>query len=219
MKDFLHFLRNEENSQDAGGEEGNLRRMKNYYLNEHLFPSMANIVFFFEAISTYPELQDEFEQDIKDLLGIRRIGPRANNYAYVFRNLIHSIIYTKKGYKNNNFRLRLILELQRIVRQRMLNLTLGTFDNDNVARHVNEDIDRAEAWTELVAAKVDDEYDFLTPETDYFRETNVAKVDESKTEFENNREIERRKSWDKYCLKVKPPSRTLVFDVKKKLEN
>lgn len=165
MKNFLQFLRKEELSESAGEKGKNLRRMKNYYLNEHLFPSMANVVFFFETVSLHHELEEEFELDIKDLLGIRRINPKANNYAYVFQALVHSIIYTKKGYKNNNFRLRLILELQRMIRQRLLNLTVGAFENDNVAKYINEDIDRAETWTELVAAKVDEEYDFQAPKS------------------------------------------------------
>lgn len=219
MRNFLHFLKNEDKSLGAGKKERNLRRMKTHYLDKHVFPSMANIVFFFDAISMYPELQDEFELSIKDLLGIRRISPRANNYAYVFQTLIHSIIYTKKGYNDSNFRLRLILELQKIIRQRILSLTVGTFGNDNVARHVNEDIDRAEAWTELVASKVDEEYDFHTPELLYFKENDSAKTKvRDKRQSQNNREIERRRQWDAYCPKLNPPDRALLFDVKKKLE-
>ena len=50
----------------------NLDRMKVYILNKHIFQAMANLTFFFESIAESPELQEVFEDDIKELLFWRK---------------------------------------------------------------------------------------------------------------------------------------------------
>ena len=61
--------------------------------------AMANLMFVFEVVSMYPELQEEFDSGIIDLLGIRRLDSTKGNYVSCLihflqrlfqRNSIHS---------------------------------------------------------------------------------------------------------------------------------
>ena len=40
-------------------------------LNNHIFRSMANLVYFFEFINKHPELEGVFDDDVEDLFGLR----------------------------------------------------------------------------------------------------------------------------------------------------
>jgi hypothetical protein len=82
---------------------------------------MANLVLFFKSIAAYPQLGEVFEDDIKDLLGIRRNNPQLNNYGFIIFNLLQSIlqigegVYNEKRSHNKDFRLRLNQLLQETV--------------------------------------------------------------------------------------------------------
>ena len=85
-----------------------LKRRKNYIVDK-VFQSMANLLFFFESIGNVPsstwiritpdkrkrkideigreahkELQKLFEDDVKDLLGIRSKNPKDKKQSYAF---------------------------------------------------------------------------------------------------------------------------------------
>ena len=66
--------------------------MKVKILNRYIFPAMADLTFFFEAIAEYPELQETFANDLKDLLGIRRYDPDKTEYGYMLQSLIGAIL-------------------------------------------------------------------------------------------------------------------------------
>ena len=80
-----------------------MRNEKKEILNDFVFPSMANILFFFEALAEDEDfntesknkknfhLREVFRDDIKELLGIKRLNPKSGNYAFVFTSLLHSI--------------------------------------------------------------------------------------------------------------------------------
>jgi hypothetical protein len=57
-------------------EDHRLRIKKVRLLNNIIFPAMANLTYFFECVANHPELQSIFEDDLKDLFGIR------HNYEY-----------------------------------------------------------------------------------------------------------------------------------------
>ena len=98
---------------------------------------MANLTYFFETISSYPELQNEFESDIKDLLGIRRTSPKITDYAFMFSSLINGI--TKSTYQRKSsyqisdyFRLKLIHQLQEAVYAKLTYLKILETDKTTV---------------------------------------------------------------------------------------
>ena len=147
----------EEEKTEYEKEYDNVHRLKDYYL-KRIFQAMADLTFFFEAISSYVELQDEFESDIKDLLGIRRVNPRTTNYAFMFGSLMYSIITSSRI--TDDFRLKLIHKLQVAIRAKLT--TFKVLETDKTTARVFEDIDRVLAWTEMISLRVRDEYDFGT---------------------------------------------------------
>jgi len=125
-------------------------------LDNCIFPSMANIVFFFRYISRYPELKKVFDNDIKDLLGVRRENPKKDNYGFIFSDLLQSIIMPGLGYYNvekphdKDFRLRLNQILQETVIAKTSQYLTDMFTNESI-HVVQNDFNRAEAWVEAVA--------------------------------------------------------------------
>src|SRR5437870_3613693 len=111
-------------------------------------PAMANLTFFFRCISKYPQLGEVFEDDVKDLLGVRRENPQSNNYGFIISNLLHSFLlieeggYNEKRGHNKDFRLRLNQILQEIVRAKVAVSITNVFKNENAQGAVLNDIDR-----------------------------------------------------------------------------
>lgn len=55
----------------------NLDRKKVYILNKHIFPSMANLILFFEYLAKDSGLKEMFEDDVKELFGYIKKSPDA----------------------------------------------------------------------------------------------------------------------------------------------
>lgn len=53
--------------------EGNIR-VKKIRVLDRIFQDMADLTFFFRAISSHPELEKIFEKDMEDLVGLRHYG-------------------------------------------------------------------------------------------------------------------------------------------------
>ena len=90
---------------DIDSQSKSINSMKVEILKKYIFPAMANLDFFFRAIAEYPKFQEVFENDIKDLLGIRR-DPGKNEYGYMLQRLLRAILiigneeYDSKGTKS-----------------------------------------------------------------------------------------------------------------------
>ena len=68
-----------------------LRTDKNRILNNIIFPSMSNLTYFFQFIASNSELQEIFDDDIKDLLGLRRENKKMKE-GYMFENLLTGML-------------------------------------------------------------------------------------------------------------------------------
>jgi uncharacterized protein YoaH (UPF0181 family) len=79
------------------------------------------------------------------------------NYAFVFVTLVHAMISTYE-YQENDFRIRLVHELQKRVWTKFQELSARIFSSGHAFKAVNQDIERALGWTELIASKINDEY-------------------------------------------------------------
>jgi hypothetical protein len=152
-------------NEEKKGQE--LKRMKNYILNKHIFQSMANLVTFFEYISKNQELQKVFDDDIYELL----LGGNVNSSdnLVVYRRLVESTI--RWDWKNNphNFRLTLLYTLQNIIFQNfpfIINSVMmeETYSSE-MGNVVRQDLSRAYLWAKILASKVEyqEAYKFRRP--------------------------------------------------------
>jgi hypothetical protein len=168
----IKYIKEDSRGRTSDPEYDLLNKRKNDVLKK-VFKSMANLVFFFESIANIPSssmpymepnerearkvIRELFENDVKDLLGIRRNpNDKRQNYAFVFDRLIHSLIYTGDGDvdKADYFRLKLIHILQDNI-YRKVQVPLRTDFSGVGYGIVLNDIGRALAWTEMLAKKVD----------------------------------------------------------------
>ena len=164
MKERLLF----EKKRDATGLRGKALRRDKAYLNlkkrktdvlDKIFTSMANLIFFFECIAESDELRSIFENDVLDLLGLRRNSPESHRAGYIFSRLIKSILLTGKipdGEDAIDFRLLLIDLLQQTLIEKV-SISLPDVINrePGAKKNVLDDFDPACAWTRMVRNMVD----------------------------------------------------------------
>jgi hypothetical protein len=140
-------------------------------LDKFIFPSMANLTFFFKSISRYPELKHIFDDDIKDLLGVRRIDPQHNKYGFILSQLVRSILlieeeeyseeasaredfplhYQLAKIDKGDFRLRLNQILQDIIKIKIMDIDLAGV-SEIEKRFLLDDFNRVLLWTRIIAA-------------------------------------------------------------------
>ena len=148
----------------------NLRKRKTDAL-DRIFVSMANLTFFFECVAKNPDLEELFEDDIKDLLGVRRNDQNTDIYGFILARLLYSILIVHKSDNNyNDFRLRLNNLLQQVVWNKASQTLIDVFKPEGV-QPVANDFDRVKAWTAMLAYNVRPEdkkprrtFDFHTDE-------------------------------------------------------
>ena len=99
-----------------------LDRRKVYILDKHIFPSLANLVIFFDYLEKNPELRKLFEGDVKELLGF--IGQYAKYEDNIITRLLQSILKWDTNSDPNNFRLELISSIQNVLYRKIIDLTL-----------------------------------------------------------------------------------------------
>lgn len=151
------------------------------------------------------------QKKIKEILGIRRLNPRAYNYAFMFMSLISNMIMIPRT--SEDFRLILINKLADIIWFKVTGLRL--LETQRTSSRVLDDIGRSSAWLEMLASRVKDEYDLTKLQPRY---GDYSKM----TEEQEKKEMER---IDKQTLedfeiyaKQNSPTRTFDFDTKKLIE-
>ena len=134
-----------------------LDKEKVLLLDRHIFPAMANLTFFFYYVSKYPELREIFDDDIKDLLGIRHNAE--DNYGFVFADLIRSILGVGFSYNPkthvNDFRLQLIQILLETSWAKVDVSMASVFKNSSAQRIVADDFNRVWAWTRMLSEQIE----------------------------------------------------------------
>lgn len=170
-------------------------------LNEILFPAMANLTFFFWATAEYPELHENFTFDIMDLLGVRRLNPKPHllggNYAFMFEDLIAGILRLQSY--DEDYRLRLVHMLQELISLKLYGPKI--LDTLKTTSIVYGDIDRAKAWTEMLALRISDVYKFSIKTNSTYGETEEQRLKAFNKNLHENR-----------------PRRTFNFNAKKLIE-
>ena len=171
---------------------------------------MANLTYFFNRIVNSEYLEDTFESDIKDLLGVRRLHPNSENYAFMFTELVGAMITSGSNSHRPNFRLKLIHILQHLIFRKIMNQ--AEFETENAKEAVLKDIERSKVWTEMIASRVKEEYDFTRALPQYDHE----ELERCKNKTDKDKYIQKvieqtRKEFDEYAKKENSPKRTFDF--------
>jgi hypothetical protein len=122
-------------------------------LDKYVFQSMAYLTYFFKYVSTYKDLNKIFGNDIKDLLGIRVEDTESDEYAFIFSDLLRSIL--SMDLYEKDFRLRLIHILQEIIWEKVDHYLSHIHENRILIDVVHDDFKRVSAWTAMLAESID----------------------------------------------------------------
>jgi hypothetical protein len=133
---------------------------------DKVFQQMADLTFFFESIAAYKELQDLFENDLSDLIGLKQETQTSNalshNQRYpiffqpdAFRRLVGAVLAVNND-ADESFRLSLPYEMQELIHKKM-DRVMPTGITFEIAQIMLSDMKRAMAWTKLYASGVKDD--------------------------------------------------------------
>jgi hypothetical protein len=142
----------EDFSVEINTQDRSLRTKKVRVLDDIIFQAMADLTFFFESVAAYAELLGVFENDIKELLGVRHEGTQ--EYGYMLRRLLRSILIIREvrdkdrlHNKQDDYRLRLNHILQGIVFDKARPYIANTFHLREAQHVLKDDFSRAWGWT------------------------------------------------------------------------
>lgn len=198
----------------------NLDTEKSRILDKIIFPAMADLTYFLECISENDYLQVLFENDLKELFGIKR-DPIENNRAFMFEALIVSLITwdpnAKESIKKDikNFRLIFYDLLLKIIYYRSQEIVRSLFDSNDILKIALHDIGRAMAWTSTFGSYIEEEYYLGFDIKKYNRIKN--KPNEKWTEEEKHFLKSHQTNYDKFlesCEKNRPKRTFLMSDYK-----
>jgi hypothetical protein len=176
-----------------------IRTDKKRILENVIFPAMANLIFFFESIDQEPILLKVFKEndDVEDLLGIRRIGPSPENYGIFFIRLFRSMLGLNY-YDKEDYRLRLMREAMKIIYLKMMQISPLVYQNLTGSRltikYIGDGMGRAFSHTDDVSRDVKDPYDF-------------------RILGESDDKAKQREKFIKHA-RIEAPNKTLVIDTK-----
>jgi hypothetical protein len=161
-------------------EKAALSAARTRILDDVVFQAMADITFFFSAVGAHPEIQKLFDDNIKEILGVKRIDPKETPYGFMFAALVSGmLIYRFKTGKD--FRLRLNNYLQRMVWNKMELYLPEIFESSAVQGSVGQDFHRVLGWTQTLM--------FAMPKWDEYRIPEVVPVNREKGATKNENEL------------------------------
>ncbi len=144
---------------DIEKQKGALSAARTRILDEVVCQAMADITFFFSAVGAHPEIQKLFDDDIKEILGVKRLNPKDTPYGFMFGALVSGMLLNRFN-TGKDFRLRLNNYLQRMVWGKMSLYLPEIFESSAVQGSVNQDFNRVLGWTQtlMFAMRKRDEY-------------------------------------------------------------
>lgn len=151
--EYLKQKKKIHNERLSPGEEkirNKINRNKSYILDEIIFKSFANLLYFFEFVANHPLAQHLFQKDIRVMFGMEEIS---NKYfeptkASIISELIYSALL-HRNFEPTNFRMVLLDFMQDTISQH-ISLVSTKQLNDEVSTHiVSQDMGRALTWVKL----------------------------------------------------------------------
>lgn len=145
---------NEKLSPSEEKTRNKINRNKSYMLNEILFKSFANLLYFFEFVAKHRLAQDLFENDIRAMFGMEEIS---NKYfeptrVSLISELIHSALL-HRNFEPTNFRMVLLDSMQYTISQQIFRISSEELNDEVSTRIVSQDMGRALAWVRLFVQK------------------------------------------------------------------
>lgn len=148
-------------------------RMKVYILDKFIFQSMANLIYFFEAIASSRRLSEAFEDEIAELLDPGRTreaaefsgnNMRFNSMQFRSNNLARLIIAMLGIHQDRSdnrkpatdFRVGLMYQIQNIIGDMMDSLLSNEFSTNQIWRSAMDDYSRMKGWLALLARSIED---------------------------------------------------------------
>ncbi len=148
-----------------------LDRMKVYHLDNTVFPAMANLIYFFEAIGSSKILSDGFEDEVIELVSPGNVksaarmsadGMRMSSMQFRRNNLARLIISilntprTKEKSSLSKFRISLLYQLQNIIGDEMDAMILHEYSYSQIWKSAMDDYGRMKGWIALLARSTED---------------------------------------------------------------
>lgn len=128
-----------------------MSRLKNYYLNNYVFPSMANLIVFIERVSSSPELRKVFDKDMKELFFAVSSKDSKNYQRPIFRRFMEAILGAP-DLEIDDYKFILAEIAQRALVYKMQGVAHRRFDSDTIVNNlINPDLARAAIWFQLLA--------------------------------------------------------------------
>jgi hypothetical protein len=138
-------------SEEKKAEFGQKYKDKITVLNNHVFRSMASLVYFFEFCNKNPEFGKEFEEDIENLfLAWNESG---DNKLSVFDRFIAATLHWNFKEDRDNFRLLFLFRMQELVAAKVKGFAALDFNSEVIKTVIRPDFNRASAWLKLYARK------------------------------------------------------------------
>jgi hypothetical protein len=147
-----------------------LGRKKVHYLNNVIFPSMANVVYFLEMVSKNPELQEEFDDDVLDLLGLRITEESQNkggNNPVIARLTKAMIDWTERpsndehkrntSLRTSNFRLAVMAIMLQMILYKAVKFSTVEMGGEFSNIIIKNDFGRAWLWARLFSKNIERE--------------------------------------------------------------
>jgi hypothetical protein len=171
LKEWLQYQQEEAKATEAGKEltvevkkHGRyLQKEKVRILNEIIFPSMANVLYFLEEVAKSRELKEGFDQDIKELLGLQYTAEKtaegyyypetAKGYRPAIQRLVGAMLkwdYNRTG-EEPNFRLEALATIQHELSNELSSLATFQLSLDASAKLVTRDLSSVDAWAQLIS--------------------------------------------------------------------
>jgi hypothetical protein len=155
LNDLLKSKDRSRFSTEENNFDNKLRQDKKRLLDNVIFPSMANLIVFFEYLAKNPESRDLFEEDIKELFGYI-IGPDFDKHKFsdinhnIIRRFLESVLTWDINKDPINFRLDLVNEIYKVFVNYLQYILSKEFGN--LPKFVIDDLSRIEFWTRLHAS-------------------------------------------------------------------
>ena len=178
IQDWLHIHKKKEELTKQGinlslEDKNKIResdRMKVYVLDNIIFPALANLTYFFEAMAASPKMSESFENELEEILDPRKaksaaqfgselrissIQFRRNNLARLFDAMVSINItnYPDRQFVDD-FRIGLMYQILNLIGDEMDRLLMHEYSHSQIWSSFWDDYKRLQGWMALLSRSI-----------------------------------------------------------------